>query len=127
MPQRNEKGQFVSDAEAIAARKAEIDAEPAMSWLPAKADDRLPAVQDNTDLDQVDYDEDYSVLRVLYNKLFRKAVIAGVRMPDLPEIEAEVQAVHGDPDDLLSDLDLARDGKTDVDWEIAQWKLDLAK
>lgn len=79
------------------------------------------------DLDQVDYDEDFDVLRILYGKIFRKAIVAGVQLPDMPDVEAQVQDIHGDLSEAFNDLDDARDGKTDVDWQLSEWKEALAR
>lgn len=101
---------------------------PAMSKEAVVIPDRRPALRvDPHAADQLDYEEDYSILRVLFTKIFRRAIIAGVQMPDIPELEMEIREELGSElEQAITDLDDAREGKTDIDWQLAEWKEALA-
>ena len=82
---------------------------------------------DNTiDVEVTHVEEDLGVLRVLLNKVFRRAIQTDARMPEPVDVEASVAELHGPSlDDVLGDLNAARDGETDVDWRLLEWKAAL--
>jgi len=90
--------------------------------------DNLPELRVNSAalVDQIDYQEDYGILRVLFNKLFRRAIIAGAELPEMPDIAEQVGTV-GDLTEVLNDLNDARDGKDEVSWQLTEWKAALAE
>lgn len=78
------------------------------------------------DADDLEFTEDYSILRLLYTKLFRRAINADAELPEMPGIEEEVREFFGaELTDAVTDLDDARDGKTDLDWQLSEWKAAL--
>jgi hypothetical protein len=86
--------------------------------------DRRPVLRvDPHGADHLEFAEDYSVLRVLYAKIFRRAINQGVELTDVPNVEEQVREIFGqDLIDAINDLDDARDGKTDLDWRRSEWK-----
>jgi hypothetical protein len=64
------------------------------------------------DADQQDFLEDYAILRVLANKIFRRAIQTDTRLPEPPDIWTQV-----DLTELLRQLD-----EDDVSWRLSEWK-----
>jgi hypothetical protein len=86
--------------------------------------DNLPAVRvDPHGADHLEWAEDYSVLRVLFSKVFRRAIIAEADLPEPPSIEEQViEALGDDLTDAFFALDEALDQRDDVSVRLAEWK-----
>lgn len=111
----------------MVADEAQVEAVKRSDRTPTRIPDRRPVVRvDVHAMDQIDYDEDYGILRVLFNKIFRHAIIADVQLPDAPDIELQVIESVGELDVVFNDLDDARDGKDEVSWQLIEWKSALA-
>jgi hypothetical protein len=80
------------------------------------------------DAEQQDFLEDHAILRVLANKIFRRAIMAEAKLPEPPNIEDT--NVIGDMTnllDVLNELSDAGEGKDEVSWQVAEWKGTLAR
>lgn len=87
---------------------------------------QVVAVRTPETVDDLDFTEDFTVLRLLYNKIFRWAIIRDATLPETLEIESELRDHYGqDLTDAITDLDDAREGKTDLDWQLAEWRNEL--
>lgn len=73
-------------------------------------------------VDRLDFDEDQTLLRLLYNRIFRWAIVRDAELPEAPDIEKEAEEAVPELTDAMKDLDEARNGMTEVDALLAQWR-----
>jgi stalled ribosome alternative rescue factor ArfA len=75
-------------------------------------------------LDQ-EFDEDHTVLSILRDKLFRRAIESGVEMSMPPDIGHEALAAVPHLPEAIEILDWARDGETPLHKALAAWREQL--
>ena len=72
------------------------------------------------------FEEDMTLLGIDMKRVFRRAVEIDAEMGEAPDIEGQAaEAVEG-LDKAIAELDEARDGHTDADVALADWKEELA-
>jgi hypothetical protein len=69
-----------------------------------------------------EFDEDHTVLSILRDKLFRRAIEGGVEMSMPPDIGHEALAAVPHLPEAMEALDWARDGETPVHKALAAWR-----
>jgi hypothetical protein len=78
------------------------------------------------DFERMDFDEDRTVLGILSNKVFRRAVVEDGELLLPPDIEKEALEAVPELTEAMELLDAAREGMTEIDTAIAEWKAELS-
>jgi hypothetical protein len=77
-------------------------------------------------LDELEFEEDHTVLGILCNKVFRRAIESDAEMTLPPDIEKEALAEVPDLTAAMTELDEAREGMTMVHLELEEWREELS-
>jgi hypothetical protein len=92
----------------------------------AKKEELLPAVTGEHNA-RLYFEEDLTLMGVNIARIHRQWIeLATLELDEMPDIEAEAADAVDDLDKALYELDEARDGNTDADAALAEWKEDLA-
>jgi hypothetical protein len=129
VPEETEQRRAEAVAEALADEPVEpepVEPEPVAPTAElAVVPVRLPDQVDD-DAEGQEFEEDLAILRMLSNKIFRRAVAGGAHLPEPDTIELHTPDDLAELHEALGELDAARDGETDLDVRLAEWKAALA-